>query len=429
MVNLPQDSPYAIWQLTYPSGAQGFPVWKAVRTSADENRDMFLVGTRDGIGARLTDVAPGTQGDTGDYRWYSFDPRLNRKKPLEEGRKTMSRRITMRFVRDVFTGPACLEYSWVPEGKRHTILLDPGQPEGFRTDPIADDIHPSFVQVYRLSNNQRTSLEMWQFPKGPPPHGSDVDRAEVEVHESTMEAVGTVFYTDGTSASGRHRLDPFAGVPESPAPPEGSAGSDPIEAVVSEIKDAARRQARAVRGAMHPRGRRGTSWSSPPIRRSATGSRSRARSSRRWSSAERRSRKPTPIPSSRSPSTSRTRSGGHSCRPSESPRPRAADAPGSRPNRAGTGPPSAAESAGLPGTSLPAGYVIVNTDTDFTICSEQFDDMDRAGHQPARRGEPGDVLAFSQVPSGWSVVGTDTDFTRCGHDASFNNLKIIRRLA
>ena len=115
----------------------------------------------------------------------------------------------MKFRRDKFTGPACLEYSWVPEGKRHVILLRPGQQEGSRTDQIPDTLKPSHVQVYRLDNNKEVSAEQWQFPPGPP-HPAPVASASVEVHQLQMEAVGTVYYTDGTIATGKHPLDPMS---------------------------------------------------------------------------------------------------------------------------------------------------------------------------------------------------------------------------
>ena len=91
----------------------------------------------------------------------------------------MAMQITMKFWRDDYSRPACLEYSWVPEGLRHTILLAPGQQEGSRTDPISDN--PSHVQVYMLDNNNQVSAEMRQFPSGPP-HNTPVDGATVEVY-------------------------------------------------------------------------------------------------------------------------------------------------------------------------------------------------------------------------------------------------------
>jgi hypothetical protein len=120
----------------------------------------------------------------------------------------MAKKITMTFWRDDYTGPACLEYSWVPEGKRHTIQLKPGQQEGSETDSISDDLNPSHVQVYRLTNNEMVSVDMWQFPPGPP-HSLPVESAKVDVFQARELAVGVVRYTDGTTAAGAIVLDNY----------------------------------------------------------------------------------------------------------------------------------------------------------------------------------------------------------------------------
>ena len=115
-------------------------------------------------------------------------------------------KITMKFWREDYSGPACLEYSWVPEGLRHTIRLSPGEQEDSRTDPISDTLDPSHVQVYRLVNNDEVSAEMRQFPPGPP-YAAPIDGATVAVYRK--EFVGTVHFTDGTSMSDNQPLDPF----------------------------------------------------------------------------------------------------------------------------------------------------------------------------------------------------------------------------
>jgi hypothetical protein len=120
----------------------------------------------------------------------------------------MAKKIKMTFWRDDYKGPACLEYSWVPEGKRHTILLPPGQQEGSATDSIPDDLDPSQVQVYRLTNNEKVSLDMWQFPPGPP-HPLPVEGAKVDVFQLREEVVGVVRYTDATTAAGAAVLDNY----------------------------------------------------------------------------------------------------------------------------------------------------------------------------------------------------------------------------
>jgi hypothetical protein len=61
--------------------------------------------------------------------------------------------ITIDFWRDDYVDGACLEYSYVPEGKRRTLLLKPGQQEASQTDTVPDDLEASQVQVYTLTNN------------------------------------------------------------------------------------------------------------------------------------------------------------------------------------------------------------------------------------------------------------------------------------
>lgn len=108
----------------------------------------------------------------------------------------------MMFWRHMTDGPACLEYSWVPEGKRRVVRLGSGVRENWGVGPMS---HASHVQVYSLSNNGRAGVKKWQFPPGQP-HSGKVVGATVEVRG--MEVVGTVYYNDGTSALDRHTLDP-----------------------------------------------------------------------------------------------------------------------------------------------------------------------------------------------------------------------------
>jgi hypothetical protein len=117
-------------------------------------------------------------------------------------------KITMDFWRDDYTGPACLEYSYVPEGKRRTILLRPGQQEAIQTDTVPDDLKPSHVQVYTLTNNGIVSLSMWQFPPGPP-YALPVVGAQVSILQARMVAAGMVTYSDATVNSGSAALDPY----------------------------------------------------------------------------------------------------------------------------------------------------------------------------------------------------------------------------
>jgi hypothetical protein len=109
----------------------------------------------------------------------------------------------MVFKRDLYKGKGCLEYSWVSEGKRRVIQLNSEIKEGEGVGPTAKEA--SHVQVYALSNGL-FGLKEWQFPPGPPRH-SPVTGGIVEVKE--MEAVGTVFYQDGSSATATKALVPM----------------------------------------------------------------------------------------------------------------------------------------------------------------------------------------------------------------------------
>jgi len=109
----------------------------------------------------------------------------------------------MVFKRDLSNGKGCLEYSWVSEGKRQLIQLNPSIKEGEGAGPTAKDA--SHVQVYALSNGLY-GLKEWQFPSGPT-SSLPVVRAVVELKE--IEAVGTVFYQDESSATERQLLQPM----------------------------------------------------------------------------------------------------------------------------------------------------------------------------------------------------------------------------
>lgn len=117
--------------------------------------------------------------------------------------------ITMDFWRDDYADAACLEYSYVPEGKRRAILLKAGQQEAIRTDVVPDDLKPTHVQVYALTNNGMVSLDMWQFPPGSP-YGLPVEGAQVSVLQKRMVAAGMVTYTDSTVNSGSAPLHPYS---------------------------------------------------------------------------------------------------------------------------------------------------------------------------------------------------------------------------
>lgn len=112
-------------------------------------------------------------------------------------------KTNMEFTRDLYNGRGCLEYSWGSQGKRRLIQLDPNTKEGAGEGPMADDA--SHVQVYALTNGQY-GLKEWQFPSRPAPRAPVVG-ATVELKE--IEAVGTVFYEDRSSATETKPLVPM----------------------------------------------------------------------------------------------------------------------------------------------------------------------------------------------------------------------------
>jgi hypothetical protein len=114
--------------------------------------------------------------------------------------------ITMDFWRDDYTGPACLEYSYVPEGKRRTIRLRAGQQQATQTDTVPDD--QSQVEVFVLTNNETVSLVKWQFPPGPA-YLLPVISAQVSVLQNRRVTARMVTYSNQSRSSGSAPLDPF----------------------------------------------------------------------------------------------------------------------------------------------------------------------------------------------------------------------------
>jgi hypothetical protein len=109
----------------------------------------------------------------------------------------------MVFERNLSKGNACLEYSWLSEGKRQLIQLNSNIKEGEGAGPMANDA--SHVQVHALTNGLY-GLKDWQLPSGPA-HPSPIVRAIVEVKE--IEAVGTVFYQDQSQRTETKALLPM----------------------------------------------------------------------------------------------------------------------------------------------------------------------------------------------------------------------------
>jgi hypothetical protein len=100
---------------------------------------------------------------------------------------------TMVFSACRQEGQACIEYSWVPTGRRHTIRLHANAADS-ETDKVAKTTH---VQVYALRNvGMGLPAGGWQFPAGPPPAGKFLVGAYV--HAIRDYAFGYALYEDGT---------------------------------------------------------------------------------------------------------------------------------------------------------------------------------------------------------------------------------------
>jgi hypothetical protein len=93
-------------------------------------------------------------------------------------------RFEMFFRRSPYDGPACVEYALIPEGKRRTLALAPGVPDGCR----ADDPGPSpitHVNFFAIFNDGLGLSEPWQIPPGPP---------QGELVSATLEVRGDEAY-------------------------------------------------------------------------------------------------------------------------------------------------------------------------------------------------------------------------------------------
>ena len=118
----------------------------------------------------------------------------------------MAIEITMKLWRDVYNGPASMQYSWVPEGKRRMIQLSAGQQTDIRTDTVDDDLDASHVQIYCLDNDGAVSTAIWQFPLGPP-NPWRLTGATVEIFEDTGEVLGTAEFLGHDPLSDKHQLE------------------------------------------------------------------------------------------------------------------------------------------------------------------------------------------------------------------------------
>jgi len=116
----------------------------------------------------------------------------------------LARNIQITFARDIDDGPACLEYSYVPEGLRRQIYLDNGQRHITRPDSVPDG-YGSNVQVYVLTSNRRYSTGGWQFPQVS--RGVLIASAEVVVNQTTMQVIARVIFEDGVVDTYPHPLE------------------------------------------------------------------------------------------------------------------------------------------------------------------------------------------------------------------------------
>lgn len=116
--------------------------------------------------------------------------------------------IEIELSRGDPTGRACLEYSYIPQGLRRTLWLNPGIPMDRRPDSLPPGLHPTHVHIHTLDNHQQTSTATWQLPPGPA-HPSPI--ADVSVHLDLVRAVAiaTLVYTDGHKVTDERALDPF----------------------------------------------------------------------------------------------------------------------------------------------------------------------------------------------------------------------------
>ncbi len=105
------------------------------------------------------------------------------------------------FGRDNLAGSACLEYSWVPTGRRMQLQLPHGQHVASRVDQVDTDI--AELQVYSLVDGNLGITSIWYLPSLPSPPRSI---AFATIYVSRGQVVGTEQFTDGTIVQDRRLL-------------------------------------------------------------------------------------------------------------------------------------------------------------------------------------------------------------------------------
>jgi hypothetical protein len=99
---------------------------------------------------------------------------------------------SLTLLRDDDHLPACIEYSWVPTGKRHPIQLAPGQSQDSQS---YDYQSATNVQIYVATIGDE-SIANWQIPiRGE----KQILHAVIALSVRARRLFGTVFYEDGTS--------------------------------------------------------------------------------------------------------------------------------------------------------------------------------------------------------------------------------------
>jgi len=113
--------------------------------------------------------------------------------------------ITMHFFNDG-PYPACLEYSYIPSGKRRSLQLSQGQHAITRVDQLEPEEIYSLVQVYSVQTEQ--SGASWNCFPSTGARNSPLVVVIFRLHHANREVVATAYYEDGTDYSETSELVP-----------------------------------------------------------------------------------------------------------------------------------------------------------------------------------------------------------------------------
>jgi hypothetical protein len=106
----------------------------------------------------------------------------------------IKKNCVMVFGRDDPGAPACLEYSWVPIGKRIPLLLPHDQNVVSHLDQVDTDI--SQVQVYRLVDGN-VGTDTWYLS----PAEKNKSIVYATIYVARGQVVATQYFADGTSVT------------------------------------------------------------------------------------------------------------------------------------------------------------------------------------------------------------------------------------